>query len=155
MDYSNKTRHYIIAVLLLMLTANSHAGQLPLEAGWHLKLDPANKGVSEGWYLSTESAHWKPVQVGQSWEEQGYPYDGYAWYRVVFELPGKARGGRVTIHFGAVDEKAKIWLNGRFIKAVAIGWNSAFELDVTDIVRFNSSNHLAVQVHDAGDEHSK
>ncbi len=35
------------------------------------------------------------------------------WYRTTIDVPPAERGGRVLVHFGAVDYAAKVWVNGR------------------------------------------
>jgi len=136
--------------IVLAAASNAWAGQLKLNQGWRFRPDSTNAGVSQRWYEADTSEGWEPIKVGKSWEVQGYPYDGYGWYRTQFTLPADAgRGGRVVIRFGAVDERARIWLNGRFIRAVAVGWNVPFEVDVTAAVRYGQPNQLAIQVHDS------
>src|ERR1051325_3330169 len=37
------------------------------------------------------------------------------WYRRRFEAPETGPGQRLFLHFGAVDNTADVWLNGRFV----------------------------------------
>ncbi|HEU4584351.1 MAG TPA: hypothetical protein VFR95_01310, partial [Gemmatimonadaceae bacterium] len=37
------------------------------------------------------------------------------WYRTDFRLPADFRGKRVTLHFGGINYRAHIWLNGKRI----------------------------------------
>ena len=40
-------------------------------------------------------------------------HDDEMWYRKVFKLPSSWWGQHVLLHFGAVDQIATVWLNGR------------------------------------------
>jgi beta-galactosidase/beta-glucuronidase len=40
-------------------------------------------------------------------------YMVHTWYRREFDVPPALRGGRLLLHFGAVDWHARVWVNGR------------------------------------------
>ena len=139
-------------ICLLLLNSIALAGRLELKNDWLFRLDPKNEGVEHRWFADEKEEEWQPIQVECSWESQGYPYDGYAWYRTQFQLPTSASSERILIAFDAVDEEAKIWLNGKFIRAVATGWNVPFEVDVTAAIRHALPNYLVVQVRDTSNQ---
>ncbi len=66
-------------------------------------------------------------------------------YRKTFTLPEGFEGGRILLHFGAVDQKAAAYLNGQFI-GMHEGGYEPFDLDLTD--RLQTENHLVVEVWD-------
>ena len=39
-------------------------------------------------------------------------FHSVCWYARSFEVPGALRGSRTLLHFGAVDYRAEVWLNG-------------------------------------------
>jgi beta-galactosidase/beta-glucuronidase len=83
--------------------------------------------------------------------EQGEDYDGTAWYRLKFRAPGFEGAGSIYLAFGAADESAKVWLNGKLIgehDIGDIGWNVPFKLDVTGKLKPDMENVLAVRVFD-------
>ena len=53
------------------------------------------------------------------------------WYRRSFSVPEAWRGKRVILHFGAVDYRAKVWVNGQFMTSHE-GGHTPFSADVTD-----------------------
>ena len=55
------------------------------------------------------------------------------WYRRSFLLPPEFRGKRLLLHFGAVDQRATVWVNG-VQTAEHTGGYLAFETDVTEAV---------------------
>ena len=121
--------------------------------GWLFKPDPKNVGLREKWFLpSYEPTGWKKLRVDTSWEQQGFPdHDGFGWYRFTFtgaNRPGK----RTLLHFGAVDETAAVWIDGKLVgkhdEGLA-GWDKPFDLDITPFLTNQKTEHLlAVQAHD-------
>ena len=89
-----------------------HSGEMALPGEWDFRLDPQVIGEKQGWMRDSGPERWGRIKISH-WEGSGIIYDGYAWYRTTFKLPENAApGGRVLLRFGAVDEVAKIWLNG-------------------------------------------
>ncbi len=142
----------IMLICVLVLNLSVLAGRLELKNDWLFRLDAKNEGIEHRWFANEKEEGWVPIRIDSGWETQGYPYDGYAWYRTHFQLPTSASSERILIAFDAVDEEAKIWLNGRFIRAVATGWNVPFEVDVTAAIRHALPNHLVVQVRDTSNQ---
>lgn len=54
----------------------------------------------------------------------------FLWYRRSVRLPESFRGKRVLLHFGAVDQCAEIWVNGRHT-AAHVGGYLPFEAEIT------------------------
>ena len=60
--------------------------------------------------------------------------DEYLWYRRSVTLPeGFFRGGRLLLHFGAVDQRCTVWVNGQEAGS-HIGGYLPFALDVTELI---------------------
>ena len=128
--------------------------RLPL-SGWAFRTDPGETGHLETvpWFApGFDDSKWKRIGVTKTWEEQGVPdYDGIAWYRVKFRMPPKKEGQAAELCFGAVDEAAWVWLNGKYIGQHDIGpdgWKVPFRLDVSEEILWNSENSLTVRVED-------
>ena len=124
---------------------------LPQE-GWRFHTDPMENGHHRGWFdPAFDDSKWKQLKIGV-WETQGYHgYDGIAWYRLRFTMPPKSECAAVEIHFGAVDETAWVWLNGKFIGQHDIGiagWDRPFDLNITDEINWDGENVLTVRVED-------
>ena len=135
---------------------------------WQFQWDPKERGVREKWFaedadtsawlsISTDGP-WEVQPVGKQWrEEHRVDYDGFAWYRTTFEVKREAGKPQVRLVFGAVDEACVIWVNGRQLlerpfpyKGDRDSWQKAFELDITEAVRYDRPNTLAVRVEDNG-----
>ena len=68
------------------------------------------------------------------------------WYRRTFELPSTMQGKRVRIHFGGVDYKTWVYINGQ-LAGTHIGGSVAFHFDVTKWLK-EGPNELVVKVLD-------
>ena len=68
------------------------------------------------------------------------------WYRRTFESPAIKGGGRVLLHFGAVDWDTTIWVNGTQVGTHRGGYDP-FTFDVTDQLK-QGDNELVLSVWD-------
>ncbi len=105
---------------------------------------------------------WESVRVPSYWETQGHRnYDGFAWYRHTFRVPGQLAGERLILFMGKIDDFDEVYLNGQRIGRTGnfggIGeaqgpddsysqWR-AYTIP-TGLLRSNSDNVLAVRVLD-------
>ncbi|MCZ7572596.1 MAG: hypothetical protein M5U01_28915 [Ardenticatenaceae bacterium] len=97
------------------------------------------------------------IQVPGPWQAQFddlRDYTGVAWYRCSFDLPGPGSQQAqsppqptYSLHFGAVDYHATVWLNGHLIGEHEGGY-LPFELGLDGAVRLGGSNELVVRVID-------
>jgi exo-1,4-beta-D-glucosaminidase len=86
------------------------------------------------------------------------PYRCGWWYRDQFTAPkAAAASGRFWLHFGGINYRAEIWLNGHKIadSSQIAGAYRTYDLDVTDTLKAGGTNVLAVEVfapteHDLG-----
>ena len=121
-------------------------------AGWKFATDPKEGGVSGRWFAREfDDAAWKEIEIAEWWEPQSYRYDGEAWYRRWVEIPASAAGHKHLLVFGAVDESAWVYVNGRAAgkhDQGPVGWNERFEIDVTDLLKPGERNLIAVRVLD-------
>ena len=66
-------------------------------------------------------------------------------------MPATAKGRKLALSFGAIDDSAWIYLNGKQIGEHDIGeggWDKRFEMPLGDAVRIGDKNVLAVRVRD-------
>jgi len=95
---------------------------MDIDEGWEIWLDPGARGfddrtavfkVKEKEYPNAPRPDWKPIDVGEFWERQGYRYNGLAWYRVSFVVPKELEGKEVWLVFGGVADYCRIFFEGR------------------------------------------
>lgn len=72
------------------------------------------------------------------------------WYSRPFEVPASWKGRRVLLHFGAVDWKADVWVNGVKVGTHTGGF-TPFSFDITPAL-LAKGNTLTVKVWDPTDE---
>ena len=148
----------------LVKMLNTPGEDLPLV--WKFIWDPENVGEEEGWHgaeFDETSWHdirtdtwWEKQPVGKAWQaEHGSPYNGLAWYRVRFDVKTPDQPMQYRLGFGSVDEACIVWLNGKRLLVRSYpyqgdkdSWKKAFEIDVSDVIRFDKPNVLAVRVED-------
>ncbi|MFH1571089.1 MAG: DUF4838 domain-containing protein [Gemmatimonadota bacterium] len=134
-----------------------------LPATWRLRRDPEQVGQAEAWHAAgLDEAGWgayrTDLRVG--WEEQGYPgTDGVFWFRTRVTVPANLRGRHVYLYFGACDEEAWVWVDGRPLgeRTVAstgrdpsVLWMEPFALEATGRLTAGRDCALAVRVRDSG-----
>ena len=87
------------------------------------------------------------LQVPGDWNTQDpqlYYYEGSVWYRTRFDAPVRRATDRVFLHFGAVNYRADVYLNGRKL-GVHEGGFTPFHFEVGDRLR-PRGNSLVVKV---------
>ena len=72
------------------------------------------------------------------------------WYERTFEISPKWNGKRILLHFGAVDWKADVWVNGISVGSHT-GGDTPFSFDITAALA-KGENTLRVRVWDPTDE---
>ncbi len=73
------------------------------------------------------------------------------WYRRTVLVPGKFRGGRVLLHFGAVDWESTVWVNGRKVGTHRGGYDP-FTYDIRDALKRGKKQEIVVRVLDPTDD---
>ncbi len=76
--------------------------------------------------------------------------DEYMFYEKTFTLPEGFNKGRVFINFGAVDQIAEVYLNGKRVGG-HIGGYTPFTIELTDAINEADENQLIVAVQDFSD----
>jgi len=90
-----------------------------------------------------------PVESALSGVQKPLQPDECLWYRRSFTVPKHWDGQRLLLHFGAVDWRTEIWINGR--KAGEhIGGYCPFTVEITDFLTGSGhSNEIVVRVWDS------
>jgi len=98
-----------------------------------------------------DSYNWGKVDVPHNWDDYGGyrrlvhgNFHGTAWYRKHFRIEKPEGGKRIFLYFEGVGSYATVWLNGDSLGFHA-GGRTTFTLDVTQSVRFDKVNILAVR----------
>ena len=144
----------------------SDAPELSLDGEWRFVLHPradapcdlADPDLDDsGWDLLPVPAHWQLHGHGSpQYTNVVYPFpvdpprvpdeNPTGDYRRHFEVPAGWQDGRAVLRFEGVDSCARVWLNGEEV-GVTAGSRLPTEFDVTDLLRHDDDNVLAVRVH--------
>ncbi len=122
-----------------------------LDGMWQFRTDP---GADQS---PTSAEPWRTVAVPAPWQSQAADlrdYQGVAWYRRDFEIPADWHGGALILHFGAVDYRAEVRVNGHSAGS-HVGGYLPFELDIAPLVRFGAANEILVRVEDPSDDRTR
>lgn len=77
--------------------------------------------------------------------------DNKLWYHRTFTIPDDWDGQRLLLHFGAVDWKTDVWVNGQSV-AHHEGGYTAFTADITDELKVNGEQEITLSVWDPTDD---
>ena len=120
-----------------------------LKDEWRFQIDPERVGEAIGWFSPAMiGGNWFGIHTSsRTWSDQGLRYyKGLAWYRQTVNIPAEAKGQRVFLWFGAIDEAAKVWVNGRPIGVSPKVVFKPFELDATEAIEPGKPNLVVLCV---------
>jgi beta-galactosidase/beta-glucuronidase len=104
-----------------------------LNGAWEFAFDP------DGVWTQPPDVAWADrirVPFAPETPASGIGHTGFfrvCWYRRTVDLPERAPGERWLLHFGAVDCKATVWVNGRYAGEHEGGY-TPFMFDVNDML---------------------
>jgi beta-galactosidase/beta-glucuronidase len=122
---------------------------LNLNGVWEFTFDVRDEGLNSGWCDGRPLDRQILVPFCPESKLSGIHDEELhtvCWYARSFDLPEMLRQKRLLLHFGAVDYRASVWLNGHFLGSHTGGYDP-FAFDVTRCIRA-TGNRLVVRVHD-------
>jgi len=132
-----------------LLASTVEVMRLPKD-GWRLKMDLDDVGIEQQWFLPAAPFEgWTPMQIETFWGDKGGT--GHGWYRGDVQVPSLPAQARVYLHFGAVDEQLKLWIDGEYVGEYnrgPEGWDKPFAMDVTGKLG-PGRHHFAFRVHNS------
>ncbi len=102
-----------------------------------------------------DDSKWQTVTIPHDWAIAGpfdkngngntakLPWKGEGWYRYKLNIPSSSAGKRIILLFDGVMAFPQVYVNGVLAGKWDYGYNS-FYIDVTELVKVNSENILAV-----------
>lgn len=122
---------------------------------WTFSFDDSDIGMREGWYRG--SAFERTIEVPFPPESQASGIGETAarslfWYQRTITSAqvaetGHAEGNKLLLHFGAVDYRCSVWIDGS-LAGSHTGGHTPFTLDITHLVAEGSSYSLVVRAED-------
>ncbi|MCA9257883.1 MAG: hypothetical protein KDA61_01730 [Planctomycetales bacterium] len=88
-----------------------------------------------------------PIESALSGVKRAFSPHETLVYQRSFETPASWHGRRVLLHFGAVDYRTEVFVNGRSV-GTHVGGYDPFSFDVTDLLTKEGAQELVVKVAD-------
>jgi len=125
-------------------------------------------GIKSGEKIQHDDSSWRLLNLPHDWSIEdlpgsdspinpeavggistGYTVGGTGWYRKTFNIPSKLEGKCFHLQFDGIYMNADVWLNGQYLGNHPYGYTS-FWYDITDKIKFDQKNILAVKVKNKG-----
>ncbi|HIE08745.1 MAG TPA: hypothetical protein EYP65_02725 [Armatimonadetes bacterium] len=127
-------------------------------------------GLDGVWEFRIEGRRWRKIRVPGAWEDQGVkevapgspnpswkPYNGIAYFRWKFLVPGEWQGRTLVLYIGTMDDEDWVYINGRLVGHTGMdkpNWwpiERAYKIP-SKFVNFGGENEILVKVYDRGEE---
>lgn len=108
---------------------------------WKVKRAQDKKGLGDDFFRAHfDDSPWESADVKQG--KVTYT-ERFIFYRRWVDVPAAWKGKKISIIFGAVDDNAVVYMNGRKVGEHK-GWDEEFDIDVTEVARPGKRNLVAV-----------
>ncbi len=118
---------------------------------WKFAHDDADQGLREGWpgrdevFQGRITVPFPPESPASGVGETGY--HPVVWYRRTFSAVNRRPHERLILHCGAIDYRARVWVNGRLV-AMHEGGHTPFSADITDVLVPGDEQTLVIRAED-------
>ncbi|UVF20466.1 glycoside hydrolase family 2 [Microvirga terrae] len=118
---------------------------------WGFALDDEDKGNTERWFERAEPfdreivVPFPPESKLSGVHDTGF--HPVVWYRREIRIEDADRRDRFLLHFGAVDYKAAVWVNGR-MAVEHVGGQTPFSADITPLLIPGEAQVIVVRAED-------
>lgn len=118
---------------------------------WQFAADDEDRGIAERWFEQA-GAFDREIVVPYPPESRlsGVHETGFrrvVWYRRELRLDDSLRGGRLRLHFGAVDYRASVWVNGR-LAVEHEGGHTPFSAEIAHLLADSETQVIVVRAED-------
>lgn len=120
-----------------------------LNGEWEFDFDDNNIGIKEGWHKNPKLGKSILVPYAYQTELSGInikEFHDIVWYSKTFDLDEVMKNKRNILHFGAVDYKADLWVNGEHLFTHK-GGHVPFSVDITSVIK-EKDNLIVLRVED-------
>jgi beta-galactosidase/beta-glucuronidase len=125
------------------------ADWMNLNGLWKFRTDDQNIGLDQRWFSSTDYPAEILVPFSVESDMSGIgdrDFHPCVWYQRTFDIPEAWAGSQLRLHFGAVDYRATVWVNG-IVVASHEGGHTPFSCDITGALRAEG-NMVVVRAED-------
>ncbi|TDN90811.1 glycoside hydrolase family 2 TIM barrel-domain containing protein [Microbacterium sp. BK668] len=122
---------------------------------WSFQHDDSDTGLDERWFERNALDGTIVVPFPPESPASGVGATAHhrvVWYQRSFgaaelEAAGRRDGARIVLHFGAVDYRSRVWIDGSFVGAHE-GGHTPFSFDITDALGDSDTHSVVVRVED-------
>jgi beta-galactosidase/beta-glucuronidase len=123
---------------------------MSLNGPWEFEFDDKDSGLDQNW-ASAAKKFTRTILVPFCFESKksgigDTSFHPWVWYRRSVTIPPAWKGKRMLLHFGAVDYRAMVWINGQHAGAHE-GGSVPFSFDITPLLK-PGANVITVRVED-------
>lgn len=124
-----------------------------LNGSYQFAFDDDEVGLSEAWYGNKQLE--QSIQVPYCYQSPASTvgdtsYHPVVWYKRLFTVDAALRGGKLLLHFGAVDYQATVWVNGK-LAGTHTGGYTPFSFEISAYLVSGKEQDLTVRVEDRFD----
>jgi beta-galactosidase/beta-glucuronidase len=128
---------------------------LSLNGTWDFLFDDQDQGLNHNW--QKRARYDRAIVVPYCFESKlggigDTTFHPIMWYRRTFEIPKTWAGKHVLMHFGAVDYRARVWVNGNYLGSHE-GGGVPFSFDITADLQ-NGTNSVVLRAEDPSTDKS-
>lgn len=124
-----------------------------LSGPWQFAYDDEDRGRSGRWmdpdstepFTATITVPYPPESEASGLRDTAF--HPVLWYRRTVDVPVPAAGRRLLLHFGAVDYRADVWVNGHLVGRHE-GGHTGFSCDLTDAIDHDGEQVVVVRAED-------
>jgi beta-galactosidase/beta-glucuronidase len=121
-----------------------------LNGEWDFAFDDLNIGLKEKWYKKEATNKFDmKITVPFCFQSElsgigDTSFHEVIWYKKEFKIPAQFQNNKVILHFGAVDYRSNVYINGDLVGSHEGGY-IGFSLDITGYVEENNALVLRVE----------
>ncbi|WP_040207400.1 glycoside hydrolase family 2 protein [Neobacillus jeddahensis] len=125
-----------------------------LNGEWDFEFDDQNMGLEEKWFENDREFKQK-INVPFVYQTKlsginDHSFHDWVWYRREFKIPDSMVGKQLILHFGAVDYRAMVFVNGNLV-GMHEGGHTPFSFDITNYLK-DGTQAVVVRVEDPSTE---
>ncbi|MCC2631521.1 MAG: glycoside hydrolase family 2 sugar binding protein [Patescibacteria group bacterium] len=125
-----------------------------LNGEWEFTYDDEDKGLTEGWFDGRSFDRKITVPFAYQTKLSGINEQDIheiVWYARTFEAPAEWAQDDLLLHFGAIDYRSTVWVNGKEVGHNQ-GGHISFSFDIAPYL-VTGENRIVVRVEDRQDPH--
>lgn len=123
---------------------------LNLNGKWGFEFDDNNIGIEEKWFETPDFKQQINVPFTYQCELSEINIQDFhdiVWYSNSFKLTEEMNKKKIILHFGAVDYKTDVWVNGQHL-ITHVGGHTPFSVDLTSVI-LKDKNQIVLRVEDS------